>query len=199
MKRLKLDRPLIVEGRYDKSKLSSFLDGVIITTGGFDIFRDSKRLEMIRTLAQEKGIIILTDSDVAGFRIRSYLKGAIPQERIINAYIPDVYGKEKRKTVPSKEGKLGVEGIDGRVLIDVLRRAGVVFEDEEETPQKGDRLTKLDLYELGLSGTPDSAAKRKKLLHRLGLPENLAPNSMVGVLGAQYSLSQLKKILQEID
>ena len=199
MKRLKLDRPLIVEGRYDKSKLASFLDGVIITTGGFDIFRDHKRLEMIRTLAKEKGIIILTDSDVAGFRIRSYLKGAIPQERIINAYIPDVYGKEKRKAVPSKEGKLGVEGIDAGVLIDVLRRAGVLFEDEEQTAQEGERLTKLDLYELGLSGGMDSAAKRRKLLHRLGLPENMAQNSMVGVLGAQYTAGELKEILKELD
>ena len=126
-------------------------------------------------------------------------KGAIPQERIINAYIPDVYGKEKRKAVPSKEGKLGVEGIDAGVLIDVLRRAGVLFEDEEQAVQEGERLTKLDLYELGLSGGMDSAAKRRKLLHRLGLPENMAPNSMVGVLGAQYTAGELKEILKELD
>lgn len=195
MKRLKLDRPLIVEGRYDKSKLASFLDGVIITTGGFDIFRDHKRLEMIRTLAKEKGIIILTDSDVAGFRIRSYLKGAIPQERIINAYIPDVYGKEHRKAAPGKEGKLGVEGVEAKLIVAALQRAGALSPTGQS--KTGD-ITSATLYEDGLLGGEGSAALRRRLSKSLGLPERLSASALIEALNLLLTPQEYKQALMSL-
>ncbi len=176
---LHLEQAVIVEGKYDKIKLKSIIDAVIITTNGFSVIRDKEKLEMIRYFAKNKGIIILTDSDSAGFKIRGFLKGAINDGKIINVYIPDVFGKEKRKTSYSKEGKLGVEGIDKNVLLDAFGRAGVL---SSECAEKKSPITKLDLYELGFTGTKDSSEKRKILLSELHMPQLLTTNSMLEIL-----------------
>lgn len=176
---LHLEQAVIVEGKYDKIKLKSIIDAVIITTNGFSVIRDKEKLEMIRYFAKNKGIIILTDSDSAGFKIRGFLKGAINDGKIINVYIPDVFGKEKRKTSYSKEGKLGVEGIDKNVLLDAFGRAGVL---SLECAEKKSPITKLDLYELGFTGTKDSSEKRKILLSELHMPQLLTTNSMLEIL-----------------
>ena len=188
-----LDEAIIVEGKYDKIKLSSILDAVIIETGGFAIFRDKAQLELIRKIAQAKGVIIMTDSDGAGFKIRSFLGGALPKEQVRHVYMPDLFGKEHRKAQPSKEGKLGVEGIPKEVIIASLQRAGVLFQ-ETGTPAR--RITKLDLYEDGLSGGEGSLLKRRVLLAKLGLPERLSANMLVDVLNAMMSYDEYKKTLE---
>lgn len=191
-----LNEAVIVEGKYDKIKLSSILDAVIIETGGFSIFSDKERLEMIRKLAMTKGIIIMTDSDSAGFKIRSYLRGSLPKDRVKHVYIPDILGKEPRKAALSKEGKLGVEGISTQIIIDCLQRAGVFF---DETNHSADRITKLDLYEDGLTGGPNSAAIRRKLLEQLGLPKRLSSNMLVDVLNAMMSYEEYKQAVGELE
>lgn len=190
---IRLDRPLIVEGRYDKSKLASFVEGVVLTTEGFGVFSNPEKLQLIRKLAKKNGIAILTDSDKAGFRIRGYLKGAVGPENIVNVYIPDVYGKEKRKTRPSKEGKLGVEGMQRSVLEQALRRAGVVCGEETEHV----RISKVQLYEWGFSGTADSAARRRLFQRRLGLPENLSANALCEILGTLCDLETVEALARE--
>lgn len=190
-----LNEAVIVEGKYDKIKLSSILDAVIIETGGFSIFSDRERLEMIRKLAMTKGIIIMTDSDGAGFKIRSYLRGSLPKDRVKHVYMPDILGKEPRKAAPSKEGKLGVEGISTQIIMDCLQRAGVLF---DETNHAADRITKLDLYEDGLAGGPNSASIRRKLLEQLGLPERLSSNMLVDVLNAMMSYEEYKQAVDEL-
>lgn len=193
---IKIDRAVIVEGRYDKIKLSSILDAVIIETEGFGIFNNKEKQELIRKLADTKGILILTDSDSAGFKIRSFIKGIVPADQIKHAYIPDIFGKEKRKTEPSKEGKLGVEGVKVDIIIDALEKAGVLC---EETEDKGRReITKLDLYEDGLSGKPDSDALRKKLLSLLDLPERLTSNALLQVLNTFLTYEEYKKAVEDI-
>ena len=144
---------IIVEGKYDKIKLSSILDAVILVTNGFHIFHDAEKMSLIRYYAKTTGVIILTDSDTAGFKIRHYLKGAVHEGKLYHVYIPDIYGKERRKDKPSAEGKLGVEGIDKKRLLEAFGKAGILA---EEAPEKTDPITKLDLYELGLSGGADS-------------------------------------------
>lgn len=176
---IRIRQAVIVEGKYDKIKLSSLLDTVIIQTDGFSIFKDSEKMALIRRLAQTRGIVILTDSDSAGFKIRSYIGGSLPQEQVIHAYIPDMPGKEKRKSAASQEGKLGVEGMPLSILMESLERAGVTC---EEAAQPGRKITKNDLYEGGLSGGPNSKALRKKLLARLQLPEHLSSNALVQIL-----------------
>ena len=187
---------IVVEGRYDKAKLSALTDALIVETEGFGIFRDREKLDYLRRLARERGLIVLTDSDGAGFLIRSKIAGAIPREQLKHAYIPDVPGKERRKDKPSKEGKLGVEGMDAATLRQVLERAGATW---EESPPAGERppLTKADLYELGLSGTPDSAARRRRLQKALGLPERLSANGLLGALNALVTRPQIEEILRE--
>ncbi len=177
---IKLKQAVVVEGRYDKAKLSSILDAVIIETGGFRIFKDKERLAMLREIALRQGLIILTDSDVAGFRIRRYLSGSIPKDRIINAYIPDILGKERRKAHPSAEGKLGVEGVPAQVILNALAQAGVLADESTDGER---RVTKQDLIELGFSGGPNSSRYRDELKRHLGLPEHLSTNSLVEVLG----------------
>ena len=178
---------IVVEGRYDKNTLSQVVDTVILETAGFGVFKNQELVALLRRLAEERGLIVLTDSDGAGFLIRSRLKSALPQDRVKHAYIPDVYGKERRKRAPGKEGKLGVEGMTPAVLVEVLRRAGATFLEEGE----GDRgpkggITKADLYALGLSGGPDAARRRQELLKHLKLPEHMSANALLPVLNALY-------------
>ena len=181
MKRIK--EVIVVEGRYDKNTLSQLVDALIIPTDGFGIFKDGEKKALLRRLAREKGLILLTDSDGAGFVIRNHLKGVIPRSQLKQAYIPDVYGKERRKAEPSREGKLGVEGMKPEILLRALSEAGAQFED---APQR-DPITKYDLYELGLSGKPDSAAKRRALMQALELPEHLSTNALLDVLNLLYT------------
>lgn len=193
---IKTDRVVIVEGRYDKIKLSSVIDGIIIETDGFGIFNNKEKQKLIRRLAETKGLLILTDSDSAGFKIRSFIRGIVPAEQIKHAYIPDIFGKEKRKTEPSKEGKLGVEGVKVQVIIDALEKAGVLCEETEKTEHR--EITKLDLYEDGLSGKPESDALRKKLLKHLDLPERLTSNALVQILNTFLTFEEYKKAIEEI-
>lgn len=186
----------MVEGRYDKNTLSQVVDGVILETSGFGVFKNDEVLALLRRLAKERGLVILTDSDGAGFVIRNYLKGAIDPAQIKHAYIPDRPGKEKRKHTPGKEGKLGVEGMPPEVLLEALHRAGATFEENgKEIAAPQDRpITKADLYAAGLSGTPDAAERRRALLKRLELPERLSPNALLQVLNALYSYEELTQL-----
>ena len=184
---------IVVEGRYDKNTLSQVVDAVIVGTSGFGIFNNAQKQKLLRDMAQARGLIVLTDSDGAGFVIRNFLKGAIDPARVKHAYIPDVRGKEKRKARPGKEGKLGVEGMKPEVLLAALERAGVNALETQSVPAP--RLTKAELYAFGLSGRPDSAARRAALLQKLGLPERLAPNALLDVLNALYSREQLLALL----
>ena len=178
---------IVVEGRYDKNALSQVVDATIITLGGFAVFNDREKLAFLRRLAEERGLIVLTDSDGAGFVIRNYLKGALPKDQVKQAYIPDIHGKERRKRAPGKEGKLGVEGMKPAVLLEALRRAGATFADEETVGERRkDPITKADLFALGLTGGTDSAAKRRALLKRMDLPEHLTPNGMLEALNLLY-------------
>ena len=190
-----LRQAVVVEGRYDKAKLASILDAVIIETGGFRIFKDKEKLAMLREIARRQGLVILTDSDTAGFKIRRYLGGSIPKEQIINAYIPDIFGKEKRKDKPSAEGKLGVEGVPAEVIRKALEQVGVFAEPAEEQTR---RITKTDLMEQGFSGGANSSRLRERLKKKLGLPEHLGTNALVGVLGCILSYEEFLKLAAEI-
>ncbi len=191
---IKLEQAVIVEGKYDKIKLSSIIDAVIITTNGFSIFKDQEKLELIRYYAEKNGIIIMTDSDSAGFIIRNHIKGAVKKGKIINVYIPDIMGKEKRKLKPSAEGKLGVEGVEKNIILEALKKAGVTA---SSAPQRK-KITKTDLYILGLSGGKNSSEMRKKLLEYLKLPSLLSPNSMLEILNSMYSPEELEEIMCRI-
>lgn len=186
---------VIVEGKYDKIKLSSLIDAVIIETNGFSIFKDREKLELIRKLADKNGVLIITDSDAAGFKIRHFIGGALPKSKVKHAYIPDIYGKEPRKNAPSKEGKLGVEGIPAKAVMKSLEDAGVLYETAEG-PKR--RITKADLFEDGLSGGEGSAAKRKALLKKLSLPERLSSNGLLQVLNATSTFEEYKRAVEEI-
>lgn len=191
---IKINEAIIVEGKYDKIKLSSIVDAVIIVTNGFGIFRDREKLELIRYYAQKTGIIILTDSDSAGRKIRGYIKGAVKKGRIINVYIPDVFGKERRKEKPSAEGKLGVEGIDVKTLVSAFEKSGVTA---SESNRKSD-ITKLTLYELGLSGGNESKKLRERLQKSLGLPSLMSSGSLVEVLNTMMNSSELAEYIKKI-
>ena len=193
---LRIREAIVVEGRYDKNTLSQLVDGVILETNGFGIFKDKEKLALLRRIAEKRGLILLTDSDGAGFVIRNYIKGAIPPEQVKQAYIPDLFGKEKRKRKPGKEGKLGVEGMSPAVLEAALRQAGATILGEEAHSQ-APALTKADLYACGLSGGEGSKERRQSLLRRLGLPEHLSPNAMLPVLSALYSREDLLKALEK--
>lgn len=188
-----IDEVIVVEGRYDKNTLSQLVDATIVETDGFGVFSNAEKLALLRRLADERGLVVLTDSDGAGFVIRNFLKGAIDPARVKHAYIPDVRGKEKRKARPGKEGKLGVEGMKPEVLLAALERAGVNALETQSA--SAPRLTKAELYALGFSGRPDSGARRAALLQKLGLPERLAPNALLDVLNALYSREQLLALL----
>ena len=192
---LHIEQAVIVEGKYDKIKLSSILDAVIITTNGFSVMKNKEKLEIIRFYAQNKGIIILTDSDSAGFKIRNYLKGAIKNGKIINVYVPDIFGKEKSKAAPSKEGKLGVEGIDKEIILDAFKKAGVISYDKDAD---NDPITRIDLYECGLSGGENSSEKRKAILHKLGMPQLLTTTGMLEILNTMMSRSEFYDFIDKL-
>lgn len=183
---------IVVEGRYDKNTLSQVVNALILETSGFGIFKDEERLALFRRLAAERGLVVLTDSDGAGFVIRNYLKGAVEPSQVKQAYIPDRPGKEKRKRKPGKEGKLGVEGMSPQALLEALRRSGATFLTEE-TPGggKGRPITKTDLYLAGLSGTPNAAENRERLLKRLDLPAHMNANALLEVLNVLYDREEL--------
>ncbi len=183
---IRVKQAIITEGRYDKIRLSNIVDAVIICTDGFSIFKDKEKQELIKALAAKTGIIILTDSDSAGFRIRSFIRGFVKNGEVLNAVTPDIYGKERRKAQPSKQGKLGVEGIPDKLLIEALKNAGAVEEAEvrrEETAQ----ITRADLLELGLIGGSNSARRRRELQRRLGLPELLSVKLLLEVVNRMYT------------
>ena len=193
----KVREVIVVEGRYDKNTLSQTVDATILSTEGFAVFHNSEKLALLRRLAEERGLILLTDSDGAGFVIRNYLKGALPKDRVKQAYIPDIDGKERRKRAPGKEGKLGVEGMRPEVLLEALRKAGATFEDGDAAPEKGEPITKADLFALGLTGGKDSAEKRRTLLKRLALPEHLTTNALLEVLNLLYSQNDFLLLMKE--
>lgn len=196
---IQIKQAVIVEGKYDKIKVSNILDTLIIETDGFGIFKDKNKQKLIRRLAETRGILILTDSDSAGFTIRSFLKGIVPKEQLINVYIPDIFGKEKRKSEPSKEGKLGVEGVKSDVIIDALKKAGVKFDVDAESPKKTQPVTKTDLFLDGLSGGKDSAEKRARLLKQLDLPEHLSSNSMLKLINSFMDFDDYKREIQKLN
>ena len=195
---LRIREAIVVEGRYDKNTLSQLVDTVIIETSGFGIFKDKERLALLRRLAEKRGLIVLTDPDGAGFVIRGHLRGSLPPDRVKHAYVPDIYGKERRKRQGGKEGKLGVEGMRPEVLEAALRRAGATFLDEEgeRAAQAGRPITKADFVALGLSGGPGAADRRRALLRRLELPEHLSPNAMLEVLNALFTREELDGLLR---
>ncbi len=194
---LKVKQAVIVEGKYDKIKLDSIIDGVIVQTNGYSIFKDKEKLALIRFYAEKTGIIILTDSDSAGFKIRNYLKGAIPDGKIINVYIPDIFGKERRKLKPSAEGKLGVEGVSKKILLEAFEKAGITAEEKDET-QNTEKIDSLLLYELGLSGGKNSSLLRKKVLQYFGLPSLLSSSAMTDALNTMISPDELTEAVEKL-
>lgn len=194
---LKIKEAIVVEGRYDKNTLSQIVDATIFETNGFGIFKDGQKMALLRRVAEKRGLIVFTDSDGAGFVIRNRIKSCIPAEYLKHAYIPDIYGKERRKAAPGKEGKLGVEGMTREVIYDALRRCGATIEGETATPVTA--ITKQDMMELGLSSGKDSAAKRLTLLKKLNLPEHMSANALLQALNVLYSLDELTAIVNELE
>lgn len=192
--KIRVKQPIIVEGKYDKIKLESVVDGLIITTDGFRIYRDKEKLSLIRAFAEKDGVIILTDSDGAGFQIRNHLKGCIKNGKLINIYIPDIFGKEKRKDKPSKEGKLGVEGMDTKLLKKEFLEAGVLDDGVAREPW----LTKADLLDDGLTGGENSSFLRKRLCEELSLPERISVNALSEVLNRLYDRETYENIINKI-
>ncbi len=194
---IKIDKPIIVEGKYDYIKLSRFIDGLIIRTEGFGIFKDKEKQALLRRLAGEKGIIVLTDSDSAGFLIRNFIKSTIPEDKITHVYIPDIFGKEKRKLQGSKEGKLGVEGMEENILIEAFSKAGVLYSEEEKAERR--LITNIDLYEYGLSGRANSSDKRRLLLKKLSLPERMSTSSLLKILNTFVTYDEFIDTLKELE
>lgn len=194
----KIKECIIVEGTYDKIKLSRFIDGVILVVNGFGVYNNKEMLQTIKKLAEEMGIVILTDSDSAGFRIRSYIKQNIKSEYVKHAYIPDIKGKEKRKSAPGKEGLLGVEGIDDEIIVNALIDAGCEINGDKTQAPKGRSITKADLMRLGLSGGKDSHEKRIALQKEMGLPAKLSSNMLLDVLNRMSDIDELEEILSNI-
>lgn len=194
---LRVKEAIVVEGRYDKSTLAGVVDTLILETSGFGVFKDGERLAFLRQVAARRGLIVLTDSDGAGFVIRNYLKGAIPKEQLKHAYVPDVYGKERRKKAPGKEGKLGVEGMTPDVLRTAILRAGATVLDGDAPDRPQGDLTPADLFALGLSGTPDAAQRRAELLRKLDLPEHMGAKALLAALNALYTPEELEQLLNK--
>lgn len=187
---------IVVEGRYDKNTLKQVVDATVIETQGFGVFKDKERLALLRRLAAERGLIVFTDSDGAGFVIRNFLKGAIPKHQIKHAYIPDCYGKERRKSAPGREGKLGVEGMKPEVLLAALERCGATFSDGAAPTRSG--MTKADFCELGLSGGRDSECRRIALAKALGLPERMTANALLEAVNLLCSRQEVETILEKL-
>lgn len=195
---LKVSQAIIVEGKYDVNTVKQVVSAPVFSTSGFGIMHNTELLELLRKIAEKRGLIILTDSDGAGFVIRNFLKGALPKGCVYQAYIPDIYGKEKRKTVPGKEGKLGVEGMTPAVIESAISASGALniasSADNTEPP-----ITKADLYSCGLSGCKDSAAKRVAFLSRQSLPEHLSPNALLDTLNILYTRSEFLNLVRETE
>lgn len=195
---LKIREAIVVEGRYDKNTLAQIVDAPILETKGFGLFKDPKQLELLRNVAKKRGLIVLTDSDGAGFVIRNHIKSAIPAKYLKHAYIPDVAGKEKRKAAPGKEGKLGVEGMSPEVLLAALKNAGATIEGESMA-RGNDQITKQDFVEFGLSGGLNASERRKRLQNRLHLPEHMSANALLQALNLLLSREELAEIVREWD
>ena len=193
---VKIREAIVVEGRYDKNTLSQIVDAPILETSGFGIFKDKKQMALLRQVAEKRGLIVFTDADGAGFVIRNQIKSAIPAKYLKHAYTPDIFGKERRKAAPGKEGKLGVEGMKRDVILEALRKAGATIEGENPSASGG--ITKQDLMELGLSGGPGSSEKRLALMKRMNFPEHMSANAMLQALNLLLSLDELTCIMQEI-
>lgn len=196
MRRVK--QAIVVEGKYDAIRVRSAVEALVVQTDGFRLFRDKETASLLRRLAAERGLVILTDSDSAGMVIRNHVLTLVPATQVRHAYIPPVPGKEKRKNSPSREGLLGVEGMDNDIIVAALTRAGATFLDEDAPPERM-ALTKGDLYALGLSGRADSADRRRALLRQLALPEHLSANRLLEVLGATVQPEELESLLRQID
>ena len=190
-----LSQVVVVEGKYDKIKLSSFLSAEIVTTDGFRIFKDREKMKMLRKMAEKRGLIIMTDSDSAGFIIRNHLCGSIDNSLIVNVFIPEIKGKERRKTSPSAQGLLGVEGVTEQVIIDALKRAGI--DAGGNILERQDKITKIDLFSVGLSGGKDSSKARQDLLKRLDLPSGMSPSQMLIALNSLYSREEFLNLFKE--
>jgi ribonuclease M5 len=193
---IKIKEAVIVEGKYDKIKLSGLLDTVIVETDGFAIFKDKEKQHLIRFLAEKRGIIIMTDSDSAGFKIRSFIKGITKNDNVKNVYIPDVYGKEKRKTEMSKEGKLGVEGMETKVIMEALEKAGVFY--DENSKKEGREITHTDFFEDGISGGANSSEIRKAFARYLGLPERISSSALLKIINSYMTYDEYKNIINKM-
>ena len=189
---------IIVEGKYDKNTLSQIVNAVIVDTSGFGIFNDGEKLSLFRRLAEKTGIVVFTDSDGAGFVIRNYIKSSVQTGKVLHAYIPDIFGKERRKKSPSAEGKLGVEGMTADIIVDALRKSGATI-DGENSAEKRTWLSKADMFEMGLSGTAGSAERRRRLLKELSFPEHTSPNVLLELLNALTTEEELKSLLAKIE
>ena len=194
---IKIREAIVVEGRYDKNTLSQIVDAPILETSGFGIFKDKHQLALLRRVAQNRGLIVFTDSDGAGFQIRNHIKSAIDARYLKHAYIPDIPGKERRKAAPGKEGKLGVEGMRPEIIVEALRRAGATIEGEEAMPSAD--ITKQDLMELGLSGGSNSSEMRRRLMEMLDFPEHMSANALLQALNLLYDLEELTRIVSELE
>ncbi len=196
---LKIREAIVVEGRYDRNTLSQIVDAPVFETNGFGIFKDREQLALLRTVAERRGLIVLTDSDGAGFVIRNHIKSAIPAQYLKHAYIPDISGKEKRKAAPGKEGKLGVEGMRPEVILQALRQCGATIENETERRQSSCGITKQLLAELGLSGGACSSLKRKQLQKELNLPEHMSANALLQALNLLLSEKELRETVEAME
>lgn len=196
MDKLKLRQAIVVEGKYDQNTLRQIVDTAIFTTNGFADMKDPALLRLLQQAAQTTGLVILTDSDGAGFLIRNTLKSALPETGVLHAYIPDLPGKEKRKAAPGKEGLLGVEGMTKEILLEALSNAGADL-GGEPVKKKGDGITKLDLYTAGLSGRPDSQKKREAFLSRLRFPAHMSANALLDALNLLYTREEFLSLFEE--
>lgn len=194
---VRIKEAIVVEGRYDKNTLSQIVDAPILETSGFGIFKDKQQMALLRRVAQSRGLIVFTDGDGAGLVIRNHIKCAIPAQYLKHAYTPDIFGKERRKAAPGKEGKLGVEGMTPEVIVGALRRAGATFEDSAQ-PTRG-AITKQDMASLGLSGGKDAAAKRLALQKMLDLPERMSANALLQALNLFYTLDELTQTVKTLE
>lgn len=193
---VKIKQAIVVEGKYDQNTLSQLVDTTIFQTRGFGVMHDKALLELLRKAARTTGLIIFTDSDGAGFVIRNFLKGALPKEGVLHAYIPDIPGKEKRKRAPGKEGLLGVEGMTKEILLEALENAGADLGGEAEK-RPGDTITKFDLYTAGLSGKPDSASKRAAFLEKLRFPAHMSANALLDALNLLYTREEFLSLFED--
>lgn len=193
---LKIREAIVVEGRYDQNTLRQIVDAPILRTDGFGIFRNRQQMELLRRVAERRGLIVLTDSDGAGLVIRNRLKSAIPSKYLKHAYIPDILGKERRKAAPGKEGKLGVEGMSPEILLEALRRAGATIEGQETMAPR--QITKQDLFDLGLSGTREASVRRAALQQQCGFPEHMSANALLEALNLLYSPEELAELVTNL-